>query len=169
MIASLEINRQESSNEPHRRIKSCFLLALGLFVLLNALLSFYAPIQFDAFKFPYKGWDWWTINDLRRRAEVHNVALLGSSLMVSAVAGCDANFLNKNLDLANYHKCSYLDHRLRTTFGGSFDTFNLSAPGQMPSDAYLSLRAMVNCANRPDVVIYGIAPRDLIDSTLSSP
>lgn len=152
-----------------RRPRSLFIATLVVFLLLNHYLSYATPFRFDSFAFPYRGWSWWTINDLRKQTAEHNVALLGSSLMVSAVAGTDANYLNKPLDLANYHKASYLEHLLRTRFGGTFSTANLSAPGQMPSDAYLTLKATVNCANRPDVVVYGIAPRDFIDSTLSTP
>lgn len=158
---------QEAAKEPGR--KRVFMMACACFVLLNIALTFFAPIKFDEYKFPYRGWAWWTMNDLKRGKADHNIALLGSSLMVSVIAGADANHLNKNLDLTSYHKASYLDDQLRARFPGSFNTFNLSAPGQMPSDAYLALRAMVNTANRPDVVIYGVAPRDFIDSTLSSP
>lgn len=145
------------------------IVALCLFALINCGLSLFTPIHFNEFAYPYKGWAWWTINDLRQKPSVHNVALLGSSLMVSAISGTDANYLKSSLDLSHYHKASYLEHLLRTRFGGDFSVYNLAAPGQMPSDAYLALKAMVNCANRPDVVIYGIAPRDFIDSTLSSP
>lgn len=152
-----------------RKVKGTFLVALCLFLLVNATLSFAPPIQWDEHKFPYKGWSWWVMNDLKTSNRVRNVALLGSSLMCSALGGADSNFLHRNLDLALYHRASYLDHKLSTRFGGTFDTFSLAAPGQMPSDAYLTLRAMVNHANRPDVVIYGVAPRDFIDSTLSCP
>ncbi len=148
---------------------SSFVVAAAMFVAVNLAFSFYTPFNFDPFRFPYQGWSWWTFNDLRTKAEVHNVALLGSSLMVSAVSNCDANYLKKQLDLTAYHKASYLDDQLRTAFGGDFNTYNLSAPGQMPSDAYLTLKGMLTTAHRPDVVIYGVAPRDFIDSRMSSP
>ncbi|MBI4532843.1 MAG: hypothetical protein HY711_02760 [Candidatus Melainabacteria bacterium] len=146
---------------------SSFVAAVFAFVTLNAALSFFTPLDFDPYKFPYKGWAWWLMDDLRHSQEVYNIALLGSSTMVSAITACDANFLDKGLDLTKYHKAAYLDHKLRQTFGGTFNTFSLATPGQMPSDAYLALRAMVNCAQRPDVVVYGIFPRDFIDSTLA--
>lgn len=152
-----------------RPFRSSFIFGLGLFLALNWALSFYTPFNFDPYKFGYRGWAWWTMNDLRKQQETNNIALLGSSLMVSAIAGCDSNYLNKGLDLANYHKASYFEHLLRTRYGGTFNTFSLAAPGQMPSDALLTLKAMVNTAQRPDIVIYGVAPRDFIDSTLSSP
>ena len=109
------------------------------------------------------------MNDLRHDTQLHNVALLGSSLMVSAVAGADAVHSLKSIDLTQYHKATYLDYQLSQRIKGDFNTFNLSAPGQMPSDAYLTLKSMINVSQRPEVVIYGIAPRDFIDSTLSSP
>ncbi len=158
-----------SAAASHPLRKSVFLISFAAFLAVNIILTFTEPYSFDPYKFLYKGWAWWTIDCLRHEKETHNVALMGSSLMVSAVAGCDANFLNKPLDLTAYHKASYLDKLLATKFGGEFDTYNLSAPGQMPSDAYLTLQAMVNTEHRPDAVIYGIAPRDFFDSFLSSP
>ncbi len=157
--------------EAHRTsgMRAATTWALLLFALGNFALSFYNPIEFDPYKFLYRGWTWWGFNDMKKSAQVSNVALLGSSLMVSAVAGVDANYLNQNLDLAEYHKAKYLDDRLVNKFGGTFKSLNLSIPGQMPSDAYMTLRAMVATANRPDIVVYGVAPRDFIDSTMSSP
>ena len=78
--------------------------AILLFCLGNFALSFYNPIDFDPYNFLYRGWTWWGFNDMKKSTHVHNVALLGSSLMVSAVAGVDANYLNKTLDLSQYHK-----------------------------------------------------------------
>lgn len=148
---------------------SSFAVALALFFAVNFGMSFYTPIDFDPYRFPYQGWAWWTFNDLKASKELHNVALLGSSLMVSAVSCCDANHLNKQLDLTTYHKASYLDDKLTSAFAGKFNTYNLSAPGQMPSDAYLTLKGMLTTAHRPEVVIYGVAPRDFIDSRMASP
>lgn len=158
---------RRKSVRPGRR--STFIVALLSFVALNLGLSFYNPINFDPYRFPYQGWAWWTFNDLRKSADVHNVAVMGSSLMVSAVSCCDANFLNRKLDLTSYHKASYLDSKLKEAFGGSFKCYNLSGPGQMPSDAYLTLKSMLVTAHRPDVVIYGVAPRDFIDSRMNNP
>lgn len=154
----------------HRRsgMRAVATWAMLVFCLGNFTLSFYNPIEFDPYKYLYRGWTWWGFNEMKKTNYVHNVALLGSSLMVSAVAGVDANYLNKTLDLSQYHRAKYLDDNLHTRFGGDFRSLNLSIPGQMPSDAYMTLKAMVATANRPDIVIYGVAPRDFIDSTMSS-
>ncbi len=148
---------------------SIFNVALAIFVVANMVLSFSQPIEFDKFKFPYQGWAWWTFNDLRNSSDEHNVALLGSSLMVSAVNNSDAMYMQKELNLAKYHNAVYLDKLLAEKFGGSFKTYNLAAPGQMPSDAYMTLHAMLKTHQRPDVVIYGVAPRDFYDSSMDSP
>jgi hypothetical protein len=148
---------------------SRFLMALALFVAANAFLSFQTPFDFDPYKFVYRGWAWWTMEDVRRDTQQHNIALLGSSLMVSSINGADAVHTMTSVDLTKYHKATYLDYLLKLKLKGDFNTFNLAAPGQMPSDAYLTLKSMINVSQRPEVVVYGIAPRDFIDSTLSSP
>ncbi len=163
------VDRRKNGPRLKRGFNSVFIIAFIAYAAINLYMSFSAPIDFDPYKYIYRGWSWWIFNDLREHPQPHNVALLGSSLMVSAVAGTDANFLNQKIDLTKYHKAAYLDDRLQSKFGGKFNTFNLSAPGQMPSDAFMMLKGMMNTADRPEVVIYGVAPRDFIDSTLSSP
>jgi hypothetical protein len=159
-------------DEPPKKWKfrSTFLLASAIFVAMNALISFTTPFPIDSYKFNYRGWSWWTFNALRNSDRISNIALIGSSTMVSAIAGCDANYLQRGLDLTEHHRASYLEDKLKKRYPqGDFETFSLSAPGQMPSDAYISLKAMVATASRPDFVIYGLAPRDFVDSTLSAP
>jgi len=166
-VIQFERRRQPSFR---RGFQSVFVIAAALYAALSLYLAFNAPFDFDQYNTKCRGWAWWTINDLRSHpAQAHNVALLGSSLMISAASGCDANFLKKSVDLTEHHKAAYLDDMLTTRFGGKFNTFNLATPGQMPSDAFMMLKTMVNTADRPEIVIYGVAPRDFIDSTLSSP
>jgi len=160
----------EESKTPYRTGRhSVFNVALAIFICANLLASFTTPFPFDKFKFPYEGWAWWTFNDLRKSKNEYNVALLGSSLMVSAVNNSDAMYMQKELNLANYHHAIYLDKLLTEKFGGSFKTYNLAGPGQMPSDAYMTLQTMLKTHQRPDVVVYGVAPRDFYDSSMSSP
>ena len=160
-----------SSEEPKKwKFRSTFVLAAAIFVALNALMSFSTPFPFDCYKFNYKGWSWWTFNALRHSDKISNVAILGSSTMVSAIAGCDANYLQRGLDLTEHHRASYFEAQLKKKMpAGEFQTFSLAAPGQVPSDAYITLKAMVATKSRPDIVVYGLAPRDFIDSTLTAP
>ncbi len=169
-IALSQIATQEIAPEKRKyRFRSKFLLAIAIFAAINASLTFFTPFPFDPYKFNYRGWAWWTFNELRHMSRVSNIALLGSSTMVSAAAGCDANYLGKGLDLTRHHRSVYLEDSFKRSFKGDFESFSLAAPGQMPSDAYITLKGMVASASRPDVVIYGVAPRDFIDSTLVAP
>ncbi len=171
VIQNVEAVVEQPTTSEKRRYKfrSKFILAVAIFAGLNACFTFFTPFPFDPYKFNYKGWAWWTFNELRHTSKVSNIALLGSSTMVSASAGCDANYLQKGLDLTNHHRSVYLEDLLKKSFKGDFESFSLAAPGQMPSDAYITLKGMVASASRPDVVIYGVAPRDFIDSTLIAP
>ncbi len=175
-LSSADLKNDTGTVIEKRRLRqgrySTFMNAMALFIALNMVLSFTAPLDFDKFNFPYKGWAWWTFNDLRTpptSTETHNVALLGSSLMVSAINNCEAMFKKERLNLAVYHKATYLDRLLEKKFGGKFNTYNLSGPGQNPSDAYMTLQAMLKLHQRPDVVVYGVAPRDFYDSSMASP
>ncbi len=151
------------------KVLSAFTLSLLAFAAINAGLAYTPYSQVNPELSSYRGWSWWTVNDIRQSAKSANVALLGSSLMVAAIAECDANYLKHSLDLATYRGASYLDQRLHDKVGGSFNTMNLSAPGQMPSDAYLTLKAALKEGIKPEVIVYGVAPRDFIDGTMQSP
>ena len=59
---------------PDRRKRghfSSFAVALALFFAVNFGMSFYTPIDFDPYRFPYQGWAWWTFNDLKASKELH--------------------------------------------------------------------------------------------------
>lgn len=84
--------------------------------------------------------------------------------MVVAMAEGDATWSGKRLDLTTYRKARYLDALLR-----DHETMNLASPGQVVSDAYLTLKVALDEGIKPKRVVYGIAPRDFIDSTMESP
>lgn len=148
---------------------AAFIYSLAAFLLINASIAWLQPFHFDPNVFPYKGWSWWTIHEVGQSNVTPNVVLLGSSLMVAAIAECDANFQKRSLDLASYRGAAYLDKALNDKFRQKFHTLNLSAPGQMPSDAYLTLKASLQKGISPKVIIYGVAPRDFLDGTMQSP
>lgn len=89
--------------------------------------------------------------------------------MVSAVNSADAEHFRVKLDLSNYHRARYFDELLMTRSGVKANTIDIALPGQCPSDALMMLGAESRICGRPDLVIYGIAPRDFIDNTLVNP
>jgi hypothetical protein len=152
-----------------RQRAAAFALALLVFACANLLFSCLWKKEDNLASIANRTWSWWTLNDLNQRRSSPNVVLLGSSLMVAAIAECDANYKKKTFDMAYYRDAAYLSGALQKTFGGQFNAANLSAPGQMPSDAYLTLSAAIKKGVHPRVIFYGLAPRDFIDGTMQSP
>ncbi len=146
-----------------------FVLALVTFLFLNLAASIFFVGRLDRFAYPFRTWPFWLVKDLHNTTENFNVALLGSSLMLGSIYGCDANYLKMPIDSCTYHRSTYLNDELEKTYGGKFNTFNLATPGQVPSDAYLLLKTMLALGQKPAVVIYGIAPRDFMDNRLDKP
>ncbi|HEY9732384.1 MAG TPA: DUF1574 family protein [Drouetiella sp.] len=161
--------KQQVNRAGKNKVLSAFTLSLVAFAAINAGLAYTPYANVNPEISSYRGWSWWTVNDIRHATRPANVVLLGSSLMVAAIAECDANYVKHSLDLATYRGATYLDQVLHDKLGGSFNTMNLSAPGQMPSDAYLTLKASLKEGMKPDVIVYGVAPRDFIDGTMQSP
>lgn len=161
------------SNKPYTEVKldrrgaHAFAAALVLFLSINVCMAGLKPVAIDHFAYPIHTWSWWTLDSLRAKRDKTNIAVLGSSLTVSAISESDARFLGQNLDLSTYREARFLDQELTKRLGGPFRSVNLSAPGLMPSDAYLTLKAAIKLGHKPEAVIYGLAPRDFVDGTLS--
>lgn len=95
--------------------------------------------------------------------------VLGSSLPMEAIARYDAeytgSFDEKNLDaVRKYTGASYLEHLIAEKNGTSMTAFNLTCVACMASDAELILRRVVEAGRAPQIVIFGIGPRDFIDN-----
>ncbi|HEY9719210.1 MAG TPA: hypothetical protein V6C69_17170 [Trichormus sp.] len=153
------------------RAVSSTVIALLVFVLINLCCTAIKPIKSDRAETAERGWSYWSLKALHRAdSSKANVVLLGSSLISAALSECDATFVAKApLDLCFYRDSAYLDQQLRHRFNHQFKTLNLSAPGQIPSDAYLTMKAALLDGITPSVVIYALAPRDFIDHTLKDP
>lgn len=151
-----------------------FALALAIFLALALCFGQFASLVQNRYEYPLHSWSWWTVRELRTVSPAPNTVLLGSSLMVVANAECDATWKQARIDLTTYRKARYFDAVMGARFRDKGDfvetvSANLSAPGQIPSDAVLTLQEALNEGVRPSLVVYGIAPRDFVDSTMSSP
>ncbi|MBX9670154.1 MAG: hypothetical protein K2X93_21315 [Candidatus Obscuribacterales bacterium] len=164
-----------------------FVAALAVFIIAGLLLQpLFDKIQ-RRYDYPMHSWSWWTVQSLREKQKPPNVVLLGSSLMVVANAETDATYLGQRLDLTTYRQARYFDEKLKASFARQSTrnrndllsnvpqfalepcTTNLASPGQIPSDAYLTIKTALKEGVRPELVVYGVAPRDFFDSTMSSP
>ncbi len=100
-----------------------------------------------------------------------NILLLGSSLPMTAVARWDAQFA-RSLDsstleaVRTYTQALYLEHLLAKRFGKPVKVFNLTCVAMMASEARLILTRAIDAGKAPQMVVYGVAPRDFIDNTV---
>lgn len=112
---------------------------------------------------------WWAATDYKKTENAPDIALMGSSLMMAAVHGGDATYENKSQKVALHHRSKLLEDLLKKSQGKDFSTFSFALSGEMASDAYVLANAMLTGQKQPKVIIYGVAPRDLMDNALKSP
>ncbi len=94
---------------------------------------------------------------------------MGSSLVLVPVAGVDADYLKRNIDGSHHHQSQYFEDQFKRQSGLQVKSFNFGLPGEMPSDAFLITKFLLKGEKRPDVIVYGVGPRDFMDSLLPSP
>jgi len=111
----------------------------------------------------------WAAKDFKEEKRTPDITLMGSSLMMAAVHGGDATYQNASQKVALHHKSSLLEDLLRKKFHTDYSTFSFSLSGEMASDAYVLADTLLTGEKQPKAIIYGIAPRDLMDNALKSP
>lgn len=146
---------------------------LGLIMLLALDVGFrFADKTFhfvDPLESPNRSLIWWTANGFAKEKNPPDLILLGSSLMMTAHHAGDATKLNQIQNEVSHFRSACMEDFLRDKIGKPFSAFSFAIAGQMASDSYLITRSLLTGEKRPKVIVYGIAPRDLIDNTLPSP
>lgn len=95
------------------------------------------------------------------------ITLIGSSLMMSAVWSVDAKNYKNTKDVYHHHKSQYLSASLKTLGLSGIDIFSFGLPGIMVSDVYLIVDKLLKDNQKPNLIVYGIAPRDFMDDLLT--
>jgi len=145
------------------------LLALAALLILDlsARLS-YQYWNIDRFDSPNKSWIWWAVSDFHRQPQTPDIVLLGSSLMLEALNTGDATYLHKAQNVSLHHTSSCLQDDLQAKLGYKPHTFSFAIAGQMASDAYAIASTLLRGKDKPTTIVYGIAPRDFMDNTLTN-
>lgn len=112
---------------------------------------------------------WWATKDFRSTSVKPDVVLLGSSLMMAALHGGDATHLNLPQNVVYHHRSALLEELLSRKQKTSVNTFAFAIGGQMVSDASVIATTLLKGDKKPAVLVYGVAPRDFMDNTLTSP
>jgi hypothetical protein len=153
-----------------RGYHSFLLITLIVLSLMDLTARFTYPMwTLDHYNSPNRSGIWWATKDFLRQPATPDVVLLGSSLMMTALHGGDATYLGFPQNVVLHHQSAYLQKLMREKSQRDIQTFSFAICGQMASDAYAITRVLLKGDKQPQTIIYGIAPRDLMDNTLASP
>lgn len=150
-------------------IRSKFLIAVVLFGAVSMMAAAAHLWQGKPTDYPYHSWTSWAIDDFLTQKRRPQMVFMGSSLMLVPLSGVDADFLNAKLDGSEHHHSAYFEQEFAQVTGSKISTFNFALPGEMPSDAYLITDFLLTGKKRPNVIVYGVGPRDFMDNLLPSP
>lgn len=151
-------------------LRSKFFISVALFAAVSSLFAIARLGNIAPTDFPIKTWTGWAVDDfLSDKQGRPQVVFMGSSLVLVPVAGVDADYLKRNIDGSHHHKSQYFEDQFKRHSGMQVKTFNFGLPGEMPSDAFLITKFLLKGEKRPDVIVYGVGPRDFMDSLLPSP
>ena len=140
---------------------TCALVAFFALCLLTAAGSFEKLKPAD---FAFNTWTTWSIKDYLGHTKAPDVVFLGSSLMLVPLDGVDADYMRKDIDAARHHQSLFFENHFKKYTGKEVSSFNFALPGEMPSDAYLITRFLLEGKKAPKVLVYGVGPRDFMDN-----
>lgn len=150
---------------------SSYVLLAGLAVGVANLAAF-AAFKADPVDSPNRCWAYWTAKDwqaLQKSERKPDAVFFGSSLMVAVVNDGDSSFLQKPLDAVKNHRSAYFESYAGKLLGKQITTHSFAIGGQMASDACALFRALPAKGDSRPILIWGVAPRDLVDSSFSDP
>ncbi|MBX9696145.1 MAG: DUF1574 domain-containing protein [Cyanobacteria bacterium] len=167
---TIEKREKEVSRRPRLGpIANAALWAMALFISVNLILQFTTGSK----RHSNDIWSGTGSIDLRLCAaqspSMHpNVVLLGSSLMMYPFWAADADANPSLPDIFHHHRSHLLEQELKSD-NTTPVVLNMSVFGSMASDAYIYVKELLHDEKKPELVVFGIAPRDLYDSDLPSP
>lgn len=149
------------------RYVSYVLLAAAFLIVADVVSRF--AFQPDRYESPNRSWAYWAVRGINEQKQAPDVAILGSSLVLAAVHDGDATYYNKKIDAVLHHNSGYLEKQLAQRLGAPVKTASLAIGGQMASDAYALTTNILVGEKKPKAIVWGIAPRDFVDSTFTEP
>jgi hypothetical protein len=146
---------------------SSALFAFLLFAAVDLCLRF--SFHPDVYQLPIHNFIWWSVSDYRKLNQTPETLIFGSSLMLAVTDYGDATYLNRTIDSATHHQSICLANSLDKLTGGQHSNFSFAVGGQMASDVYAIARTLINPMCPPKLIIWGIAPRDFVDTAFREP
>jgi hypothetical protein len=174
----------QSSNQSRNQsrkdwIHSSTVFALAIFFVVNGCLALAATIHSARSKNVDQNGVWQTIEsalEQYRAGPRPAIVLLGSSLVMSPLWTADFKRFSGVADFYRHHRSYLLERNLealasRKRQNGKSDkcrVFSFAVPGAMVSDMDLILGKVLVGPRKPDLVVYGVAPRDFMDDLAGS-
>ncbi len=147
-------------------MSQCALLwAVVLFALVN-MSCFFASELYRRFRGYYTGCDY-IMRSFKQAKPEPNIVLLGSSIMRTPFHLADKEHSYYVPEYNQYCRSRTLQNVLRSSGLDKSDVFDLAIDGSMVSDVFLVHKTFLSGANAPKWIVYGLAPRDLLDNLLS--
>lgn len=148
-------------------IKSRSVGALLLFCLVDMLVR--VSFHPDRFDWPAHADIWWTVRGFKELKHPPDILMFGSSLMLSVTNCAEATYLGRPIDRTLHHRSHCLEDTLAKKGQAKVESYSFANGGQMASDAYAIEKALVDRHNRPKLIVWGVAPRDFVDSAFNGP
>lgn len=102
-----------------------------------------------------------------------DVIMLGSSLVIGPALACDNSMLHITSKVKGeghwYAKAHYFERLLQQQTRAKQTVFNLALPAAMMSDQFQLLEQALSSGKKPDLVIFGLAPRDFLANDMPKP
>ncbi len=141
--------------------------AILVFVCLNLLFFAWNPFgKVDPDALPVaRNWVWWATHEYIDAPKAPKLVVLGSSVVMHPLWHHEADFRQQTVDLVADHRSLFLEDVIKKSSPlNKVECFNFGLPGSMASDDYMVVRALFKPEKKPDVVVLGICPRDMIDN-----
>jgi DltD protein len=98
-----------------------------------------------------------------KNADQPDIVLLGSSLIMSPVWTADHKQFSNVSDFYRHHRSYLLEKKLTLNGEQPERVFSFAVPGAMVSDMDLIVDKVLIGPKKPNLVVYGVAPRDFMD------
>lgn len=108
------------------------------------------------------------IDELKNCKPRPTTVLLGSSLMMVPTWSCDKIHYGDTQSPTMHHHSRWLEELLKEKGLPNERVISLALAGEVVSDAYIIADKLLIGEHKPDAIIFGVAPRDLMDNTLSA-
>jgi len=164
------VAQSKNNDQQHGRRFSATISAFLVFAAISWTFHFFArAANLDRFELSQHSWAWWAAKCERDRQSPADVLLMGSSLVQRLLNEGEATYLHKTIGALSHRRSCQLESLLSAGLHRPVKTFSYAIGGLHASDASVVTSVLLQGTHQPGTIIYGIAPRDLMNCLLASP